>query len=165
MLRQKVQHGFTLIEVLVSVLVLSVGVLGVTALQLRALDANREALFRSEAGQFANDIIDRVDVNAGVLYGPVSLGDAPPTATDCGVNICTPAQMASFDIATWLCSINSEDADGATYNICETLNVEGSLPNGAGSITRDGNEYQILVSWQDVKTARNSTITFYFQVQ
>ncbi|MFT7243120.1 MAG: type IV pilus assembly protein PilV [Candidatus Azotimanducaceae bacterium] len=165
MLSGNKESGFTIVEVLVSMLVLAVGVLGVTGLQLRALDSNRDALFRSEAGQFANDIIDRIDVNAAIVYGPVALGDAPPAANDCRANVCTPAQMALFDIATWLCSINSEDADGSAYSICGTLDADGGLPNGSGSIIRTGNEYEIIVSWQDVKSPQTSTVTFYFQVQ
>jgi Tfp pilus assembly protein PilV len=50
---------------------MSVGVLGATGLQLRGLDANRNAFFRIEATQLASDIVNRIQVNPSTLYGPV----------------------------------------------------------------------------------------------
>ena len=65
------QRGFSLIEILVAVLVMGVGVLGVTGLQMVSLQNNRDALLRTEALQMAYDI-DRVD------NGPQARRAQPP---------------------------------------------------------------------------------------
>ena len=52
--------GFTLVEVMVAVLVLSVGLLGFAALQSRGLRLNHDALIRTQATFLANDMMDRM---------------------------------------------------------------------------------------------------------
>jgi type IV pilus assembly protein PilV len=56
----RAQRGFTLIEILVTVVLISVGLLGVAALQLTTLRGNQEAYVRSQASVIANDILDRM---------------------------------------------------------------------------------------------------------
>jgi type IV pilus assembly protein PilV len=68
--RAKRQTGATLIEILVSVLILSFGMLGLAALQTRALQGNQSSLQRSQAIMLANYMIDamrvdRVQASAG----------------------------------------------------------------------------------------------------
>lgn len=55
--------GLTLIEVLVSLVVVSIGLLGVAALQMRTLTNNYDALLRSQASVLAADIADRMRAN------------------------------------------------------------------------------------------------------
>jgi type IV pilus assembly protein PilV len=57
------QRGFTLIEVLVTVVLISGGLLGVAALQLTTLRGNQEAYVRSQASVLASDILDRIRAN------------------------------------------------------------------------------------------------------
>src|SRR3546814_3969485 len=57
-------EGFGLIEVLVSMLILGVGILGMIGLQLNALQFNQTAAFRSHATFLAYDIADRMRANA-----------------------------------------------------------------------------------------------------
>ena len=56
-------QGFTLVEALIALLVLSIGLLGVAALQLIALQNNNNAMFRSQATYLAYDIADRMRAN------------------------------------------------------------------------------------------------------
>jgi type IV pilus assembly protein PilV len=57
------QRGFTLVEILVTVVLVSVGLLGVAALQLTTLRGNQDAYVRSQASVLAGDILDRMRVN------------------------------------------------------------------------------------------------------
>lgn len=57
------QRGFTLVEVLVTVVVISVGLLGVAALQLTTLRGNHDASVRLQASILAADILDRMRAN------------------------------------------------------------------------------------------------------
>ena len=102
--------GFTLIEVLVSMLVMSVGLIGVTGLQMTALDANRHAMLRLE--KLANDITIRIDTKSPIPFGPVDLAAIPAVAQNCTVSDCTPAPIATCDTTQRLCYINSKDSEG-----------------------------------------------------
>lgn len=59
--------GLTLIEILVSLVVISSGLLGVAALQVRTLQGNYDALQRSHASALASDIADRMRINRGAV--------------------------------------------------------------------------------------------------
>lgn len=59
----RAQRGFTLIEVLVTLVLISVGLLGVAALQLTTLRGNQDSYVRSQASVLAGDILDRMRAN------------------------------------------------------------------------------------------------------
>jgi type IV pilus assembly protein PilV len=119
--------GFTLVEALVALLVLSIGLLGVAALQLTALQNNNNALFRSQATYLAYDIADRIRANRGsALAGGyvVGYGTAPTGST-----------VERNDIRAWKTML------GAT------------LPAGDGSIAINAatGEAVIRIRWDDSK--------------
>ena len=76
------QAGFTLLEVLIALLVLSIGLLGLAALQTTGLRSNQMASMRTLATQFTYDITDRMRSNpAGVAAGEYIIArDATPAA-------------------------------------------------------------------------------------
>lgn len=85
--------GFTLVEVLVAWLVLSVGLLGVAALQLESLRSSRAALLRTQAVLLTTDMADRIRANR-----------VPADAYDCGGPCGTGAggnAIAVADLADW----------------------------------------------------------------
>lgn len=154
------QSGFSLIELLVAVLIMGFGVLGVAALQVLSLQQNRGALLRAEANQLANDLIDRIRVNTLVTYS--SAIDAGPAATtDCMINACSTIEMRDYDIAQWKCSITSIDDAGDPYAACAgfTPPIEGSLPNGQGSVALVGGVYEVTVEWDEDNDGTPSSIT------
>jgi len=97
--------GFTLIEVLVSLLVFSIGLLGLAALQLQSLKFNQSAYQRSQASLMAYDVLDRMRSNVlAARNGNYNIGlDDPGTLTSCtGTGVtCTSAQIATFDLFEW----------------------------------------------------------------
>lgn len=134
------QKGFSLIEVLVSVVIMSVGILGVAGLQVLSLQQNRNSLLRAEALQLGSDILDRMRANPIQTYAGLDFTDAPPSPTDCVANTCTAAQMKDYDIALWRCSINDLDASLDRYPACVALDVTGRLPGGQGAIVDDSDD-------------------------
>ena len=154
--------GFTLIEILISVVIMAVGVLGATGLQLRGLDANRATYFRTEATHLANDIVNRMQVNPDAAYATIAAastyvtGTPPVAPTNCTTTLCDPDQMAGFDLAQLYCGIRSTDSAGATHAACTTLGVTGLLPSGTAEISRDANAYTITIGWSDSKTGTSS---------
>jgi type IV pilus assembly protein PilV len=134
------QVGLTLLEALIALLVMSVGLLGVAAMQVVGTQENSSALHHSQATWFAYDIADRMRANrtgveAGAYAGLNTAatpreGEGAPVA--CGVaENCTPAQMAAADAVQW----------GAAL---------GGLPGGAGMVDDLGNgRFRIRVLWDD----------------
>jgi type IV pilus assembly protein PilV len=122
--RVRSQPGFSLIEVLVALLVLSMGLLGLAALQTTGLKLNHQSYERTQAVLQTYDIIDRMRTNRSgsnrainATYENVALGNKPGN-TDCLSVSCNVSQLAEFDIRQW----NAAN---------ETL-----LPQGKGAICR-----------------------------
>ena len=145
----KQARGFTLIEVLVSVLILSLGLLGVAGLQTFSLRSNQAAFFRSQATASAYDIIDRMRANPqGVAAGNYDAVDSAqlPSNPDCIVDGCTASQLAEYDLLDW-----------ASHSL-------SLLPSGAGSVAVDDmgtaadpsdDVFVVTVSWSDATDQSN----------
>ena len=140
--------GFSMIELLVAVLIMGVGVLGVTGLQMVSLQNNRDALMRSDALEMASDILDRIRANPGggaipgAAYGGVGFDDEPAAPNDCFANNCSEAQMAAFDIAVWQCSLGAHNELEACEDLRQDTIIparedQPGLPNGEGQIDID----------------------------
>ena len=63
--------GFTLIEVLIALIILSVGMLGIAGLYVHSMQAGRTSMLRHNAVTMAGDVADRIRANpiAGAVYG------------------------------------------------------------------------------------------------
>lgn len=94
---REAQRGFSLIEVLIALIIMSVGMLGIAGLFVQGMQAGRTSLFRHNAVTLAGDVADRIRANprAGVDYmGPGGDNGCVGTGIDC-----TPTQMAPRHIA------------------------------------------------------------------
>lgn len=113
------QHGFTMIEVLIALVVLSIGLLGLAGLQTTGLRFNQSAAMRGHATQLAYDLADRMRANQAAVSTGAYLGAASATAACHSTTRCTPAEMAADDLYTW------NDA------------LTRILPTGQGVVCRD----------------------------
>lgn len=112
------ETGFSLIEVLVALLVLSIGLLGLAALQTTSLKYNTESYTRTQATLLAYDIIDRMrsnlagvsagnyDVSASTAASKVSAyNSCKGSAAGCGCNLtganCSTSNLATYDLGQW----------------------------------------------------------------
>lgn len=122
-------RGLTLVEILIALLVLSIGLLGLAGLQTLSLKFNTGAYQRTQATALAYDIADRMRANrAAALNNEYNSGFGAPQV--CGV----PAgdgSVAQQDLAAW----RNELA-------CR-------LPGSTGSIARDGDEFTLTVRWDE----------------
>ncbi len=151
MLNKRVGSGFSMIELLVSVVIMSIGVLGMAGLQILSLQQNRSALLQGVATQRGNDILERIRANPDTDYSGISLTDTPVVTGSCIDNSCSESAMKDYDIAQWQCSINSLDTDGSNYAVCDDFSISGTLPGGAGAISLNGGVYEVLVQWADAQ--------------
>jgi type IV pilus assembly protein PilV len=108
--------GFSLIEALVAILVLSVGLLGLAGLQTVSLKYNQQSYQKSQAIYLAYDIADRMRANpaatAAGLYDITAAAAPPAIATDCTTALCNSTDMATYDKNKWKTSIANLLASG-----------------------------------------------------
>jgi type IV pilus assembly protein PilV len=125
-------HGFTLLEVMIALVIFSFGLLALAALMAKGLQYNTSALHRSYASSQAYDMADRMRANhLGIDAGNYDSVSGTGTDPGCISSGCTPAQMAQYDGWAW----NSVNAT--------------VLPSGSGTIARSGTTYTITLRWDD----------------
>jgi type IV pilus assembly protein PilV len=137
--RQPVQYhrakGFTLIEALVALVILSIGLLGVAGMQIAGLRNNLSAASRTQASYLADDIIDRMRANntaaRGGLYEVPTMG-----ATIAGTT------TNALDVQAWVLELQT-------------------LPSGQGTIRVDPatNIATVVVQWIDSRGGDSSLCT------
>ncbi|CAM3265419.1 type IV pilus modification protein PilV [Pseudomonas floridensis] len=138
------QRGMTLIEVLVSVLILAIGLLGAAAIQLNALKYTDSAAMTSQASFIAYDMMDRIRANvdgnaaanpSGVLatYSLNGLGSAPVE----NLNVARDQDLADFKK-----NIN---------------NFAGSSGTGVINVA-NAPEVTITITWNDTRAASASNV-------
>lgn len=139
------QRGVSLIEVLVSVLIFSVGLLGLAALQLNSMKANQTATVRSHATFLAYEMGDRMraargDAQAG--YYTLAVGAALP---------CNPAEETCLpfqrDLAEW------------------RANLARQLPNGDGGVVQNGDQFTVIVQWNEERVGGDVAQRFSFMTR
>lgn len=129
-IKRATQTGFTLIEVLISLAILAVGLLGMTALQNEALKYNQAAFLESQALFLMNDMAERIRANSNAFYGIDYDDPVPVVATDCSAAACTPNEMRNWDIAQWRNLVTDGDI----------------LVQGEGQVNRDNETGNYFIS-------------------
>lgn len=150
------QSGFTLIEILVAVLVLSVGILGLVGLESFSMQNNRTAHLRSQASILAYELADRIRANPGVDYSSLAPADNGCRSFSGTATSCTPQEIGSQDLFDWQQQVGRSlpiaditqltVAEGDAGDICQssdyykititmalTANEEQILPNATGT--------------------------------
>lgn len=125
-----------MLEVLIAIVVLSIGLLGLAGLQAAGLRNNQNAYLRTIATQQAYDMADRMRANPTAVTGG-SYDSISGTGSDpgCITASCSSAQMAQFDAYEW---------NTANQNL---------LPAGQGTVKRAAtNRFTITVMWDDART-------------
>jgi type IV pilus assembly protein PilV len=122
-IKRKSQRGTTLVETLVALVVLSVGLLGIAALQMTSLRNNRGAHLRSQAQVLAYDITDRMRANRNAALANAYVIALAAPATGSGIVL--------TDLQEWKATLAS------------------ALPLGDGEVTRDGDMFRIRIRWTD----------------
>ncbi len=101
------QRGFSMVEALVALVVLSVGMLGIASLYIVTLRSSGSAMSRMQAINLASDLGDRIRANrnAGASYA----GAPAPNGTVClgAAATCSPDQMAAHDLFVWQAQIQA----------------------------------------------------------
>jgi type IV pilus assembly protein PilV len=138
-------NGFTLIEVLIAFIILTVGLLGIVALQISAKQANYNADQRSAAFALAHDIVERIRANdtteAVAKYNTTLSHNSPLTAHNCLNNACSSMNMAAYDLDQWRKALRMADNTGILANGVVCISAEQSSDSRMI-------ELQVVVAWQ-----------------
>lgn len=143
------QRGVTLIEALITVVILSMAALGYAALQLRGLSTNAGAMWRSKATVLAAEAGDRLRANAaGVAAGHYNALLAPGTAPTCTLaSPCTIAQIAALDFAAWRLALAQALPEGSGVICLDATSNDGQLD--APACDGSGTQLAVKVFWRE----------------
>ena len=167
-------RGFTLIEVLVTLVILTFGLLGIAGLMAKGQRASFEAFQRQQAISIASDIAERIRANrkqtaayvaAAPLGTPVGQGNQyngllDAAITDCGTYTCTTAQLAAYDIALWdgllLGYSEAQVAGGAKVGgivnargcVAQTADTSGTCPPAPSPSVPYTLTVRVSVAWE-----------------
>lgn len=125
---KRAQEGMTLIEVLVAVLILTVGLLGAAAIQLNALKYTDSSRMTSQASFIAYDMMDRIRANSGADY------------------TITPPTSGNLSVA------RDQDLFDFTGNIASALGATAT-----GTIALSQRVYTITITWDDSRASNTNT--------
>jgi type IV pilus assembly protein PilV len=143
-------RGVTLIEVLVTMVIVAVGLLGLAGMQVRGLSIQKDAHGRALATQLALDIADRMRSNVGAV-GNYAFTTAYPTGaytpgaapTPCVAVACTAVQQAQYDFDQWFTRVRT-----------------GALPGGWARIAAVAGTpaWEVTLMWQETGFRRNDDV-------
>ena len=155
----RTQLGFSLLEMLVALVVFSIGMLAVAGLQTVSKQANYEGLQRTTAAQIAYGLLEDIRTNGGALevysnapdIGNGSLGAEPAPNCRDGAE-CTAAQKALYDLWFWEQALDGtmETSGGAGTGglLLPTMCIDGPAVGGAGI-------YRVTIVWRGAASISN----------
>ncbi len=138
-------RGFTLLEILVTLFVIALGILGTAGLQAVAMKMSQGGHLRSQAVILGLDLLERIEANnPAAMAGSYS----PPTlptayARDCAGAYCTPAELAIYDLVQFKTRVEAQ-LPGASVTVTST---------GAGPVT-----YTVQIDWEE-RIGKSGTTT------
>lgn len=156
---QKKEQGFTLIEVLVTLIILATGLLGVVSMQVQAKKSSFDAMQRSIASSLAQNIIERIkDTGYATIVNytsnsPYGSGmSAIIVSCNTEKSPCNAQQMAKYHTYHWEQALIGANVRNEGVNV-------GGLINAVGCIEQHGHNVMVTISWRgkDKMTAANKT--------
>jgi type IV pilus assembly protein PilV len=161
-------NGFTLLEVLIAVLILSIGLLGIAGLQAKGLQFNHSAYLRTQATFLAYDIADRMRANmVGVTAGNYNAGAANADAQciTAGSALCSTSDMAGHDLSEWNAALASA-LPGGNGIVCIDAYVNTEVSTSSGSAdcgTGASTQYAIKIWWTDDRSGNAKRFVMVFE--
>lgn len=116
---------------MVTLLIMSVGLFSAGLMSTRSVSMTNHAMLHSQAVQLAQDVIDRVRVNAsGLTHYSTMYADSPTATSKCIAVKCSAANLAAADLSDW------------------KQKLANALPQGQGQVEINGNSILVSVRWR-----------------
>lgn len=174
------QTGFSILEVLITVMIASIALAALAQLQLNSVRTNHGALLTTYAAMHARDMSERMVANpagAASLAGVETVvahyhidlfdGDTAPTASSaCQTNslvTCTAAMRAQTDYAEWLQAISSDMPAGTRAQVC--LGTAVTLYSFAQTTTCDATATLSYVQNSSHYLQDSFPVTYYLRIE
>ncbi|HJP99001.1 MAG TPA: type IV pilus modification protein PilV [Rhodanobacteraceae bacterium] len=155
---RKHERGFTMLEVLIAVLVFSLGMLGLAGLLIFAIQSNHVAYLRTQATFLAHNMAARMSANQVGLWGNGTTSDYNVTAIDpvgtpvptCAAPGCSPADLATRDIAAWSQQLHTFLPNAAATIACATTGIAHVPPAAQFGLSPPyGGTCTMTISWNE----------------
>ena len=147
------QKGISLLEVLISLVIVSTSMLAIALYALMGLQENQTGYVRSQASLIAYDMADRIRANADHALAlstnyevTTDLPGTIPNAVNCSSAAagCSAQDLAAYDRREWaeyFTDVQGVGVDGANY--------EALIPDAVGDVTINGADVLITITWND----------------
>lgn len=145
--------GFSMIEVLVTIVILMIGLLGLAGLQGKAMTAQMEAYQRSQALILLKDMADRINANrknAASYVTALGTGAACPAAG---------ATVASTDLNQWCNALLGAAEVQSGANVGAMIGARGCITQTIAPAAGVASQYLVAVAWQGLNSTAAPSIT------
>lgn len=155
------QNGVSMIEVLITLVVFSFGLLAVAGLQTLSKKSNFDAVQRTQASMLAMDMLERIRANPAAIDTYITANGTTTPSKLCDSAACNETELATWDVWQWNRQLSgfseldtSQSGGGVDCSDNATTNVTcavGGLAAPTGCITALGNNaYQVVIAWRGV---------------
>ena len=133
--KQRVQSGFTLVEVLITFVILAIGLLGIVSLQALSKTSQHQSIQRSRAVSMADIMLERIRINPAGLVAYATGGSGPlgdgqissEPSPDCVTAPCDPNDMADHDLWAWEQLLDGDAATIAGAGTAGLIEPQGCI--------------------------------------
>ena len=145
-------RGFSMIEVLVTLLIVSLALLGTAGLQAYSMRLNQGGQFRTQAVFLVADLAERIEANnpgavaGNYLLAASNVANALSVACQAGQPACSAAALATLDLSQWQNAVFAA-LPQSTWEVCIDADLNG-VCDVAPVFTNPIN-YLIRISWVD----------------
>lgn len=147
------ERGYLMIEVLITMFILVIGLLGVVGLQARAQQAETDSFQRAQASILLRDIANRIQANRSVAFdtttSPYVIGTSTFVGTGTSKDCSAPTTTVDVDLCAWSAALVGAAETSGTCNVATGANCVGAMQNARGCITSPAaHTYLIQIAWQ-----------------
>lgn len=151
------QSGFTLLEVLVAFLILSIGLIGLAGLQVSGIKVGRDAYFESQAQILTSSISDRMRANLNGVTDSDYHNNKGARRDACRTSAgCTSTQMAEDDLFLWREAVAGRLPSGQGI-VCLDATPEDGTDEDNPACSNSGNLFAIKIWWDDDQNPATAT--------
>lgn len=153
--RRAVQRGLTLIEVLISLVILLAALLGAAGMMARSNQSEMESYQRVQALTLLQDMVSRLNQNRQVAACYASLGTTPvagnqsSVAPACALGTAAQQSIVTADLAAWnteLMGNNEASTDSSPVALGAMIGARGCIE----AVDSVNQVYRVTVAWQGV---------------